>query len=123
MRATRRTFLKVCATGVGSSSLTLLGFAPDTALAEVRNFKPGAKPRGEASRQHIEDNGVNEVVKNRLFPDRRGAICHQGVLHGMGAKCAEGHGEKAENCRNSQRHYLCHAQECRLEPVWHKSLF
>lgn len=39
MQVSRRTFLKVCATGVGTSSLTLLGFAPDAALAEVRTFK------------------------------------------------------------------------------------
>ena len=39
MQVTRRTFLKVCAAGVGTSSLTLLGFAPGTALAEVRTFK------------------------------------------------------------------------------------
>jgi formate dehydrogenase major subunit len=39
MQASRRTFLKVCATGVGSSSLSLLGFAPGAALAETRAFK------------------------------------------------------------------------------------
>jgi len=39
MQVSRRTFLKVCATGVGTSSLTLLGFAPSIALAEVRTFK------------------------------------------------------------------------------------
>jgi len=39
MQVTRRTFLKVCAAGVGTSSLSLLGFAPGTALAEVRTFK------------------------------------------------------------------------------------
>ena len=39
MQVSRRTFLKVCAAGVGTSSLTLLGFAPGTALAEVRTFK------------------------------------------------------------------------------------
>ena len=39
MQVNRRTFLKVCAAGVGSSSLTLLGFAPGNALAEVRTFK------------------------------------------------------------------------------------
>lgn len=39
MQVSRRTFLKVCATGVGTSSLTLLGFAPGNALAEVRTFK------------------------------------------------------------------------------------
>jgi formate dehydrogenase major subunit len=39
MQVSRRTFLKVCAAGVGTSSLSLLGFAPGTALAEVRTFK------------------------------------------------------------------------------------
>ncbi|MGE5154712.1 MAG: twin-arginine translocation signal domain-containing protein, partial [Bdellovibrio bacteriovorus] len=39
MQVSRRTFLKVCAAGVGTSSLALLGFAPDAALAEVRTFK------------------------------------------------------------------------------------
>lgn len=39
MRVTRRTFFKVCATGLGSSSVALLGFSPGEALAEVRDFK------------------------------------------------------------------------------------
>ncbi len=39
MQLTRRQFFKVCAGGVGSSSLALLGFAPGNALAEVREFK------------------------------------------------------------------------------------
>ncbi len=39
MQLTRRQFFKVCAGGVGSSSLALLGFAPGEALAEVREFK------------------------------------------------------------------------------------
>lgn len=39
MQLTRRQFFKVCAGGVGTSSLALLGFAPDEALAEVREFK------------------------------------------------------------------------------------
>ena len=39
MQATRRQFLKVCAVGVGSSSLTALGFSPQVALAEVRTYK------------------------------------------------------------------------------------
>jgi formate dehydrogenase major subunit len=39
MQVTRRQFLKVTAAGLGSSSLTLLGFSPEPALAEIRNFK------------------------------------------------------------------------------------
>ena len=39
MQVTRRSFLKVCAAGMGTSSMTLLGFAPSTALAEARIFK------------------------------------------------------------------------------------
>lgn len=39
MKLNRRQFFKVCTAGVGSSSLAMLGFAPGTALAEVREFK------------------------------------------------------------------------------------
>jgi formate dehydrogenase major subunit len=39
MKLSRRQFFKVCTAGVGSSSLVMLGFAPGTALAEVREFK------------------------------------------------------------------------------------
>jgi formate dehydrogenase major subunit len=39
MNVTRRQFLKVTATGLGSSSLAMLGFSPQPALAEIRNFK------------------------------------------------------------------------------------
>ena len=39
MRVTRRQFFKVCAGGLGSSSVVALGFAPGEALAEVRQFK------------------------------------------------------------------------------------
>ena len=39
MNVTRRQFLKVTTTGLGSSSLTLLGFSPQPALADIRNFK------------------------------------------------------------------------------------
>ena len=39
MQFTRRQFFKVCAGGVGGSSLALLGFDPGEALAEVREFK------------------------------------------------------------------------------------
>jgi formate dehydrogenase major subunit len=39
MQVTRRQFFKVCAGGLGSSSLAMLGFMPGEALAEVREFK------------------------------------------------------------------------------------
>jgi formate dehydrogenase major subunit len=38
-KLTRRQFFKVCAAGMGTSSLGVLGFAPGAALAEVRAFK------------------------------------------------------------------------------------
>jgi formate dehydrogenase major subunit len=38
-KLTRRQFFKVCAAGMGASSLVALGFAPGQALAEVRTFK------------------------------------------------------------------------------------
>ena len=39
MRVTRRSFFKVCASGLGGSSVAMLGFSPNDALAEVREFK------------------------------------------------------------------------------------
>ena len=39
MQMSRRTFFKVCAGGLGSSSIAMLGFSPGDALAEVREFK------------------------------------------------------------------------------------
>jgi len=39
MQVTRRTFFKVCASGLGSSTVAMLGFSPGDALAEVREFK------------------------------------------------------------------------------------
>ena len=39
MQVTRRQFFRICAAGVGGSSLAALGFAPGEALAEVRAFK------------------------------------------------------------------------------------
>lgn len=39
MQVTRRQFFRICAAGVGSSSLAALGFSPGEALAEVRAFK------------------------------------------------------------------------------------
>ncbi len=39
MEVTRRQFFKVCASGLGGSSITMMGFSPTQALAEVRSFK------------------------------------------------------------------------------------
>ena len=39
MQVTRRQFFKVCAAGMGGSSIALMGFSPTAALAEVRTFK------------------------------------------------------------------------------------
>jgi formate dehydrogenase major subunit len=39
MDMNRRQFFKACATGLGGSSLALLGFSPQPVLAETRNFK------------------------------------------------------------------------------------
>jgi formate dehydrogenase major subunit len=39
MEVTRRQFFKVCAAGMGGSSVALMGFSPTAALAEVRAFK------------------------------------------------------------------------------------
>jgi len=35
----RRQFFKICAAGLSGSSITLMGFSPTAALAEVRNYK------------------------------------------------------------------------------------
>ena len=39
MSVTRRQFLKLTASGIGSTGLVALGFAPDLVLADVRQFK------------------------------------------------------------------------------------
>jgi formate dehydrogenase major subunit len=39
MQVTRRQFFKFCASGLGGSSVAMLGFPPGDALAEVREFK------------------------------------------------------------------------------------
>ena len=39
MRVTRRQFFKISTAGLGASSIAALGFSPDNALAEVREFK------------------------------------------------------------------------------------
>ena len=96
MQASRRTFLKVCATGVGSSSLALLGFAPATALAEMRSFKLARTTETRNTCTYcsvgcgilmygIGDGGKN--VHSRIFhiegdpdhPVNRGTLCPKGA--------------------------------------------
>ena len=39
MKVNRRQFFKICTASIGSSSLVLMGFSPNEALAEIRAFK------------------------------------------------------------------------------------
>lgn len=39
MQMNRRQFFKVCSAGLGGSSIAMMGFSPNAALAEVRTFK------------------------------------------------------------------------------------
>ena len=39
MNVNRRQFFKICAAGMGGSSVAMLGFSPQPVLAEARNFK------------------------------------------------------------------------------------
>ena len=39
MQLDRRQFFKICASGLGGSSIAMMGFSPTVALAEVRNYK------------------------------------------------------------------------------------
>ncbi len=39
MKVNRRQFFKICTASIGSSSLALMGFSPNEALAEIRSFK------------------------------------------------------------------------------------
>ena len=39
MNVTRRQFFRICTAGVGGSSIAMMGFSPNAALAEVRTFK------------------------------------------------------------------------------------
>jgi formate dehydrogenase major subunit len=39
MKMTRRQFFRISSAGLGGSSIALMGFSPETALAEVRTFK------------------------------------------------------------------------------------
>ncbi len=42
MNVTRRQFFRVCTAGLGGSSIAMMGFSPNAALAEVRTFKLGS---------------------------------------------------------------------------------
>lgn len=38
VRVSRRSFLKLGAAGLGASSMAMMGFAPEQALASIRHF-------------------------------------------------------------------------------------
>ncbi len=63
VRVSRRQFLKFGAAGVGASSMAMMGFAPDEAVASVRNFKLSAK-------QATDGRVVTEAGVGQVQPDR-----------------------------------------------------
>lgn len=92
----RRQFFRICATGLGTSSVVGLGFAPHAALAEVRAFKLGqaTETRGTCPYCSVScgvimytlgDRAKN--VKSRIIhiegdsdhPVNRGTLCPKGA--------------------------------------------
>lgn len=96
MQVTRRQFFKVCAAGVGSSSLAMLGFMPTEALAEVRTFKltRATETRNTCpycsvscgiliySQGDKAKNAISEIIHIEGDPDHpvnRGTLCPKGA--------------------------------------------
>jgi formate dehydrogenase major subunit len=96
MQLNRRQFFKVCAAGVGSSSLAMLGFAPDTALAEVREFKLSRATETRSTCPYCSvscgliiyslgdkaKNATSEIIHIEGDPDHpvnRGTLCPKGA--------------------------------------------
>jgi len=96
VRVSRRQFLKFGAAGVGASSMAMMGFAPDEALASIRHFKlTGAKmtrnictycsvgcgmllySRGDGSINVIEQ--IYHVEGDPDHPVSRGSLCPRGA--------------------------------------------
>lgn len=92
----RRQFFRICATGLGSSSVVGLGFAPQVALAEVRAFKLGQATETRSTCPYcsvscgvimytLGDRAKN--VKSRIIhiegdpdhPVNRGTLCPKGA--------------------------------------------
>jgi formate dehydrogenase major subunit len=96
MNISRRQFFKVCAAGVGSSSLAFLGFSPEAALAEVRTFKLARATETRSTCPYcsvscglliysLGDNAKNtkkEIIHIEGDPDHpvsRGTLCPKGA--------------------------------------------
>jgi len=92
----RRQFFRICATGLGSSSVVGLGFSPQFALAEVRAFKLARTTETRSTRPYCSVScGVimytlgdkSKNVKTRIIhiegdpdhPVNRGTLCPKGA--------------------------------------------
>ena len=96
VRVSRRQFLKLGSVGLGASSMALMGFAPEPALASIRHFKlTGAKvsrnvctycsvgcgmllySRGDSAMNVIDE--VYHVEGDPDHPVSRGSLCPRGA--------------------------------------------
>ncbi len=96
VRVSRRQFLKFGAAGVGASSMAMMGFAPDEAVASIRHFKlTGAKvtrnictycsvgcgmllyARGDGAANVVDD--IYHVEGDPDHPVSRGSLCPRGA--------------------------------------------
>ncbi|MBW6393037.1 molybdopterin-dependent oxidoreductase [Halomonas sp. Y3S6] len=96
LQVTRRQFFKLGATGLATSSMAMMGFAPEPAVASVRHFKlTGAKitrsnctycsvgcgvllySRGDAAINVVDD--IYHVEGDPDHPVSRGSLCPKGA--------------------------------------------
>ncbi|ENA30046.1 twin-arginine translocation signal domain-containing protein [Pseudomonas luteola] len=96
IRVSRRNFLKLSATGVATSSMAMLGFAPEPAMASIRYFKLAAAKvtrntctycsvgcgmliysRGDNSINTVED--IYHIEGDPDHPVSRGSLCPRGA--------------------------------------------
>ncbi|TCD24542.1 twin-arginine translocation signal domain-containing protein [Pseudomonas sp. IC_126] len=96
VRVSRRQFLKFGATAVGASSMAMMGFAPDEAVASIRHFKlTGAKisrnictycsvgcgmllySRGDGAANVVDQ--IYHVEGDPDHPVSRGSLCPRGA--------------------------------------------
>lgn len=96
LRVTRRQFFKLGATGLATSSMAMMGFAPEPAVASIRHFKlTGAKitrsnctycsvgcgvllySRGDGAINSVDD--IYHVEGDPDHPVSRGSLCPKGA--------------------------------------------
>lgn len=96
LRVTRRQFFKLGAAGMATSSLAMMGFAPESAVASIRHFKlTGAKitrsnctycsvgcgvllySRGDAAINNVDS--IYHVEGDPDHPVSRGSLCPKGA--------------------------------------------